>query len=128
MKLGHRYSYWGIFFLRVWHVLSYLLVTFGWKSILLDVRMATPACFLGLFPALYSEVISVFAAVVFLVCRRMMDPVYTSSLLASVFLLVNWVYWCWEILINDQWLLVSVILMMLVCMYVSLILVLLVWS
>jgi hypothetical protein len=41
-----------------------LLITFGWKSILLDIRMATPACFLGssawkTFPALYSEIVSV---------------------------------------------------------------------
>ena len=28
---------------------SSCLITFGWKSILLDIRMATPACFLGPF-------------------------------------------------------------------------------
>ena len=28
---------------------SSYLITFGWKSILLDIRMATPACFLGPF-------------------------------------------------------------------------------
>jgi hypothetical protein len=39
---------------------------FGWKSILLDIRMATPACFFRLFafencfPAFHSEVVSVF--------------------------------------------------------------------
>ena len=26
-----------------------LLITFGWKSILLDIKMTTPTCFLGLF-------------------------------------------------------------------------------
>ena len=45
------------------------LITFGWKSILLDIRMATPACFLGpfawklFFPTFYFEGISVFDSV-----------------------------------------------------------------
>jgi hypothetical protein len=34
----------------------------------------------------------------FVVCRKMLDPVCVSSILASVFLLGNWVYWCWETL------------------------------
>ena len=35
---------------------------------------------------------------VFPVCNKMLGPVYVSSLLAYVFLLRNWVHWCWEIL------------------------------
>jgi hypothetical protein len=50
-----------------------ILVTFGWKSILLDIRMATPARFFGLFAwkpffqpfTLYSEVVSIFVAEVY---------------------------------------------------------------
>ena len=44
------------------------LITFGWKSTLFDIRMATPACFLGpiawniFFPTFYSEIVSVFAS------------------------------------------------------------------
>ena len=55
--------------------------------------MATLACFLGpfawktFFPDLYSEVMFVFIAEVFLVCSRMMDPVYTFTLFICVFLL-----------------------------------------
>ena len=43
-----------------------LLIDFSLKSILLDIRIAIPACFLGpfdwniFFPTLYSEMISVF--------------------------------------------------------------------
>jgi hypothetical protein len=42
------------------------LITFGWKSIFLDIKMATPDCFLRpfawkcFFPAFYSEIVSVF--------------------------------------------------------------------
>ena len=45
-----------------------LLLDFSLKSILLDIRVATPACFLDpydwkkIFPTLYSEVMSVFEA------------------------------------------------------------------
>jgi hypothetical protein len=48
-----------------------LLVTFGRKSVLLDIIMAIAPCFLGMFawknlcPALYSEVMSNFAAEMF---------------------------------------------------------------
>ena len=43
-----------------------LLIDFGLNSSLLDIRIATPSCFLGsfdwknLFPTLYSEVMSIF--------------------------------------------------------------------
>ena len=33
---------------------------------------------------------------VFPVCSKMLGPVYVSSLLVYVFLLGNWVHWCWE--------------------------------
>ena len=38
----------------------------------------------------------------FLVCSRMMDPVFSFLFFAYVFLLGNWVYWCWQILITSN--------------------------
>ena len=71
----------GAYMLRIetssWHIspvmskkcpsLSFL-ITFGWKFTLFDIRIATPACFLGpfawkfFFPTFYSEIVSVFVS------------------------------------------------------------------
>ena len=58
---------------------------------MLDTRLATPACSLGpfdwkSFPILYSEVVSSLRLGVFLVCNRVMDPVFVSILSACVFI------------------------------------------
>ena len=70
-----------------------LLIGFSLKSILLDIMIATPACFLGsfdwenTFQTLYFEVISVFEdEVYFFVYSRRLDPAFVSILLACVFL------------------------------------------
>lgn len=47
-----------------------------WKWQELKFENSTP------FPTIYSEVVSIFIAEVFLVCSRMMDPVYISTMLA----------------------------------------------
>jgi hypothetical protein len=63
------------------------LITFGWTSVLLDIRIVTPACFLGqfawktFFSALYCEVVSGFVTnVCFLYAAKcwilLMQPVY----------------------------------------------------
>jgi hypothetical protein len=83
---------------------TYLLIMFGWKSVSLGIRMSTPACFLApyswkTFPnTLLRGSVYLCCWNMFLLCSRIMDPVYISSLLACVCLLGNWVYWCWEIL------------------------------
>ena len=76
----------------------------GWKSILLDIRMATLACFLGSFAwKKFSSLLlwgSFFLCqwCVFAVYSKMLGPVYVSSLLVYVLLLWNWVHWCWKII------------------------------
>jgi hypothetical protein len=83
---------------------SSFLITFNWKSILLNIRMATLAWFLGsfawknFFSLWFSGSVCVCHWGVFPVCSKMLSPVYISSLLAHVFVLGNWVHWCWEIL------------------------------
>ena len=91
-------------------------ITFGWKSNLLDIRMAIPACSLGPFswknfPAFYSEVVSVFDTDIFPVCSKMPCQIYISSLVVYVFLLGIWVHRCWEILKTcDCWFLLFLLL------------------
>jgi hypothetical protein len=93
------------------------LINFGSKSVLLDIRMAIASCFLG--PITWKKISSpllwghvyLWCWGVFLVCPRMMNPVFTSILLICVFLLGNWVHWCWRNIYN-QWLLIPVILML----------------
>ena len=105
--LRHRYSelryHPGILFLWwVQCVHAYLsLINFGWKS-----RVVTPACFFGSFawktfsrPFLWGNVY-VYCWGVFFVCSKIMDPVFAPILLVYIFLLGNWVYWCWEILMS----------------------------
>jgi hypothetical protein len=67
------------------------LINLDWKSILFDIRMATPACFLGpyawiFFPAFYSEVASVFITEYVLHVAKCWVLSTLSSLLAYVFL------------------------------------------
>ena len=80
------------------------------KSILLDIRMATPACFLGLFswktffqPYTWGNVY-LHCWGVFLVWSRMMTSVFASILLAYLFsfLLENWIHWYWEMLMTTD--------------------------
>ena len=79
----------------------YFLITFRWKSTLFDIRMATPACFLGpfawkvFFPTLLfwdSVCLCLWDEVP--VCSKMLKSVYVSSLIAYIFLLWNWVHLC----------------------------------
>ena len=66
---------------------QYLLIDYSLKSVLLEISMATPACFVGPFawksfsqPFILSRCICGWD--VFLVNSRMLDPVFTSNLLA----------------------------------------------
>jgi hypothetical protein len=86
-----------------------LFDNFWLKIILLNVRMETSACFLGPFAwktffssLLFWGSVCLCDWGVFLVCNKMLDPVYVSSLLFCVFLLGNWVHWGWEILKTDD--------------------------
>ena len=59
-----------------------LLITFGWKSIFMDVRIATLACFLGPFSGKtfsYTVLASVFVTEI---VSYMLDPIYVSILSA----------------------------------------------
>lgn len=98
------------------------LITFCWKSILLASRMATPACFLDhLLGKLFSSRLhwgSICPCYwnVFLVCHKTLDLSHKFSLLAYVFLLVNWDPWHWEILkTSDCWFLLFLLLEMVLC-------------
>jgi hypothetical protein len=106
LNLEHKCSelrvHLGRYFLwQLWHVLPYLfLITFVWKLILLNIRMATPACFLGSFswnflPSLllwYSVCLCYWGT--FPVCRKILGRVYIYSLLVYAFSLGNWVLRC----------------------------------
>ena len=106
--LGHRCSelrlYLGIFSLMNMRPSLSHLITFGWKSILLNIRMELPTCFLGPFACktfffsclLLCSVHLCYGDEV-LLCRKVLDPFCVSSLLAYL-LLGNWVCWYWEIL------------------------------
>jgi len=80
------------------------LITFSWRPILFDIRMATPFTSSDhLLGKLFSS-LSLWGNVclclwgVFPVGSRMQDPHCVSSLLICVFLLGSWDHWCWEIL------------------------------
>jgi hypothetical protein len=68
LHLGHWCTELRFFFWCVWSVLPQLFQLLWLKVYFLDIRMPIPACFFGpfareyIFPALYSEVISVFMA------------------------------------------------------------------
>jgi hypothetical protein len=72
-----------------------LLITLGGKSILLDIRMATPACFFRQFA--WKIVFQRFTKRSFLsfslrcvfISSKMLGPVCVASMLVSVFLLGN---------------------------------------
>lgn len=74
---------------------SSILINFGWKSIFLDMRMATPelaSCVHSLgksFSSSYSEIMPIFDVEVFLECSKKMDPVCSCLLIVYVFLLGN---------------------------------------
>ena len=111
LNLRHRYSV-----LRV-HLGGYFLswvCSFGWKSILLDNRMATPICFLGpfaweIFSSLLLQIVSVFVAdVYFPVCSKMLEATCIYSLLAIVFFIGELNQMILRDL-RDQWLLLPVI-------------------
>ena len=69
------------------------LITFGGKLILFDIRMTSlflgTICLKNCFLAFYSEVVSVFVIGGFVLCSKMLDPVYLCSVLDCVFLLGN---------------------------------------
>jgi hypothetical protein len=81
---------------------------FGWKSTLLDIRMALPACILDhfawetIFPAIFWGNIYLYFWNVFVAYSRMMDFVSPSILLACVFLLGNWVNSFLEIVMTND--------------------------
>jgi hypothetical protein len=109
-----------------------LLITFYWKSTLLDNKMATPACFLEPFAWKKFPSLLLWSNVcfchwnVFPVCWKMLYPIYISSLWVYVFLLWNWVHWCWEILgTNYCWFLLFLFLELELWLCVSLLLCLL---
>jgi hypothetical protein len=84
---------------------------FGWKSILLDVRMATTlACFLGPFAWKQWDRVCLCSWAVFSVFSRMMNSLYISSLLACVFFIGKLSPLTLRN-INGQWLSVPVILL-----------------
>ena len=70
------------------------LITFGWKSILLDIKLVSPTCFLEPFSwkPFYSLIlwgsVSLCYWSVFLVCSKMLDQFFVSCLLAYIFLLL----------------------------------------
>ena len=87
--------------------LLYFLITFHWKLILFAIWMATPAWLWGTFAwkSLFQPFtlrLYLFHWDAFTVCRKMLGPVYISSLFVYVFLLRNWVHWCLEILRNGE--------------------------
>jgi hypothetical protein len=53
-------------------------------------------------PAIHFDVVFVFTAQVFLASTRMIGPILTSNLFAHVFLLENWVHWCWEMYMTSD--------------------------
>ena len=59
-------SWWNFLLMRMKYPSLYPLFNYGWKCILLYIRMAAPACFLdsleNFFPAFYFEVVSIFIA------------------------------------------------------------------
>ena len=101
--LGHRYSEFrynpGGFIFSLMNMKCpspSLLITFGWIiSIFLNIRTSTPVCFLGpfvwkiFFPALYSEIITIFVTEVCFLSSRMMDSVYPCTRLVCHFILVS---------------------------------------
>ena len=115
LYLGHRCSVLRFpldgFFL--WLILKCpslsLFIDFSLKSILLDIRIATQACFLGSFDwnffpnTLLWGNVCLWGWGVFLACSRRMDSVFVSNLLACLFIgeLSSFILRD----INDQWLL-----------------------
>lgn len=81
------FSWWIFPLMNIMYPSPSLLISFGCKSILLDIRLATPICFLVPFAwrlfsslLLYSSV-CLYRCGVFHVCNKMLDSVCISSLL-----------------------------------------------
>ena len=79
------------------------LITFGWKSILLDIRMATQLVssdqFLEKLSSLFTLRLYLSLPLRFLSCRRQNAGSFLcNQVLAWGFLFWNWVHWCWDIL------------------------------
>ena len=81
----------GIYFSLTRMKCPFFNITFCWKSIVFDIRMATPAFFLWpsawklFFSSLLCSSVWLCHWSMFSVCRKMLGPVYTSSLLVYVF-------------------------------------------
>ena len=100
-------------------------ICFGWKSILLDIRMATPVCFLWLFswktffPARYAEVMFIIVAEVCF-CMQQNDESCLCIQSVSLCLFIGELSPLMLRDINDQWLLVPNILLLVLCVCVIL--------
>ena len=114
------------FFWWVGSVLLHLFWTFGWRSILFDIRMTTLACFLRPCPwKFFSHPFTLRECLFFILvsCMQQNAGSCLCILSVSLYLLDNWVYWCWEILgTNDCWFLLFLLLKVELCLCVSLLL------
>jgi hypothetical protein len=112
LHLEHRCSELRILLDRFFSLMSMkcdslsFLITFVWKLILFNIRMATRLLqlvsrghLLGelFYRSLLWSSLCLCPWGAFHVCRKMLAPVYVSSLLVYVFLVGNWVLWCWDI-------------------------------
>ena len=94
------------------------LINIGWKSILLDIRMAIRACLLGSFAwkkfhAFYWGNVYLCCWSRFLIWNKMMVPLFISTVRLCLFM-GNWVHWCWEILITSDLLFPVILILVLV--------------
>jgi hypothetical protein len=100
--------------ISMWRPSPSFLITFGYKSILLDIGITTPPCFLGPFAWKIFSILLLWGNIclwlwsMFSVCSKILDPIYISSLLAYVFLLGELSPLMLRD-IRDQWSLLSVI-------------------
>ena len=117
--LGHRCSLRlrldGFFFVTNVKCPSSLLTDFSLKSVLLDIRIAIPACFLGPFDwKIFSQPCTlmwclVFEVEVFFVCSRRMDLFFVTNILACVFFFIDelspLILWCswysWPVIVSS---------------------------
>jgi hypothetical protein len=114
MHLGHwcselRHHLGGFSLWWLWSVLSYLI----WLLLIETLFYQVSEWLLGLVSWIYL-IVKQFSWPLFwdidhlccwgrlLICNRMMNPVYTSTLLVRVYLLVSRVHGCWEILMTND--------------------------
>ena len=95
----------------------YLLITFGWKSILLDIAMATPVCSLEPFswktfssPLLWDKCLSLLLKYIFCMQQNYGSCLHIQSVSLWVFFFIKELSPLMVRDINDQWLVVPVIL------------------